>query len=146
MVLLLLGLVRNDLANDWRISLPENLPNYFFINIPSSDRNGFMKALADRGGTPSRVLPMIRGRMTAINGEPIEGMRFGRQEGEDSATREQNLSWAAELGPDNRVVAGKWWGPADVGKPLVSLSTEFQESLNVKLGDKLSFDIGGETF
>lgn len=146
MVLLLLGLVRNDLANDWRISLPENLPNYFFINIPSSDRDAFLKALADRGGTPSRVLPMIRGRMTAINGEPIEGMRFGRQEGEDSATREQNLSWAAELGPDNRVVAGKWWGPEDAGKPLVSLSTEFQESLNVKLGDKLSFDIGGETF
>ena len=35
MVLLLLGLVRNDLANDWRISLPPNLPNYFFVNIPT---------------------------------------------------------------------------------------------------------------
>jgi putative ABC transport system permease protein len=146
MVLLLLGLVRNDLANDWRISLPENLPNYFFINIPSSDRQAFIDALIERGGTPSRVLPMIRGRMTAINGQPIERLQFNRQEGEDSAMREQNLSWAAELGPDNRVVAGKWWGPQDAGKPLVSLATEFQESLHVKLGDRLTFDIGGETF
>jgi putative ABC transport system permease protein len=146
MVLLLLGVVRNDLANDWRISLPEDLPNYFFINIPSPDRDAFMQAIAERGGTPSRVLPMIRGRMTAINGRAIEGMRFGAQEGEDNATREQNLSWAAELGPDNRVVAGKWWGPEDAGKPLVSLATEFEESLRVKLGDTLTFDIAGESF
>ncbi len=146
MVLLLLGLVRNDLAKDWRISLPENLPNYFFINIPSSDRDAFIQELMARGGHPERVLPMIRGRMTAINGRAIEGMRFNGQEGEDSATREQNLSWAAELGPDNRIVAGTWWGPEDAGKPLVSLATEFQESLHVKLGDTLTFDIAGETF
>jgi putative ABC transport system permease protein len=145
MVLLLLGLVRNDLANDWRISLPENLPNYFFINIPTTDRDAFMQALVDRGGKPARVLPMIRGRMTAINGRSIETMRLGG-EGDDNANREQNLSWAAELGPDNRVIEGKWWGPEDAGKPLVSLATEFQESLRVKLGDKLTFDIAGETF
>jgi putative ABC transport system permease protein len=146
MVLLLLGLVRNDLARDWRISLPENLPNYFFINIPSSDRDAFVQDLEQRGATPTRLMPMIRGRMTAINGRAIEGMRFNGQEGEDNATREQNLSWAAELGPDNRVVEGKWWGPQDYGKPLVSLATEFQESLHVKLGDTLTFDIAGETF
>jgi putative ABC transport system permease protein len=145
MVLLLLGLVRNDLARDWRISLPENLPIYFFINIPASDRDAFVKDLEQRGATPTRLMPMIRGRMTAINGRPIEGMRFNGQEGEDNATREQNLSWAAELGPDNRVVEGKWWGPQDYGKPLVSLATEFQESLRVKLGDTLTFDIAGET-
>ncbi|HVY82227.1 MAG TPA: FtsX-like permease family protein, partial [Steroidobacteraceae bacterium] len=146
MVLLLLGLVRNDLARDWRISLPENLPNYFFINIPATERDAFIKDIEQRGATPTRVLPMIRGRMTAINGRSIEDLRFDRQDGEDNATREQNLSWAAELGPDNRIVEGKWWGPEDYGKPLVSLATEFQESLHVKLGDTLTFDIAGETF
>jgi len=146
MVLLLLGLVRNDLAKDWRISLPADLPNYFFVNIPSDQREGFLDALAERGGKASRVLPMIRGRMTAINGQPVERMRFRGEEGEDSAAREQNLSWAAELGPDNRIIAGQWWGPEDSGKPLVSLATEFQESLGVKLGDSLTFDIAGEQF
>jgi putative ABC transport system permease protein len=145
MVLLLLGLVRNDLANDWRISLPADLPNYFFVNIPTADRQAFLDALVERGGKTSRVLPMIRGRMTAINGQPVEKLQF-REGGEDNAAREQNLSWAAELGPDNRIVAGNWWGPQDAGKPLVSLATEFQESLGVKLGDSLTFDIAGERF
>ena len=33
MVLLLLALVRNDLLEEWRASLPDDAPNYFMINI-----------------------------------------------------------------------------------------------------------------
>ena len=50
-------------------------------------------------------------------------------DGENFAAREQNLTWAAELGADNSIVAGRWWSTEDFGKPLVSLATEFQESL-----------------
>ena len=64
---------------------------------------------------------------------------------ENFATREQNLTWTAELGADNRIIAGHWWTPADFGKPLVSLASEFQESLGLRLGDQLTFDIAGES-
>ncbi len=50
-----------------------------------------------------------------------------------------------EAGDDNRIVAGRWWTADDVGKPLVSLATEFQERLGVKLGDRLAFNVAGET-
>ncbi len=60
------------------------------------------------------------------------------------AEREQNLTWSTELGDDNRIVAGRWWTAADRGQPLVSLATEFQESLGLKLGDRLEFDVAGE--
>ena len=106
MVLLLLGLVRNDLANDWKISLPPTLPNYFFINIPQNERDSFMSELAARGASPSRVLPMIRGRLTAINGALVERRRFNNQDGEEFAGREQNLTWADELGADDLVDVG----------------------------------------
>jgi putative ABC transport system permease protein len=145
MVLLLLGLVRNDLEKDWRISLPENLPNYFFINIPQNERDTFMSELAARGASPSRVLPMIRGRLIDINNARVESRRFNNQDGEEFAGREQNLTWAGELGPDNRIVAGKWWRAQDHGKPLISVATEYQESMGLKLGDTLTFDIAGET-
>ncbi len=144
MVLLLLGIVRNDLGNDWRASLPADLPNYFFINIPPDQRQAFERSLIARGARTSRVLPMIRGRLTAINAQSIETRRVREQDGEDFAGREQNLTWADELGADNRIVAGRWWTREDFGKPLVSLATEFQESLGVKVGDRLTFDIAGE--
>ncbi len=41
MMLLLLTVVRNDLLNDWRRSLPADTPNFFFINIPPNDHQGF---------------------------------------------------------------------------------------------------------
>src|SRR6267378_738509 len=33
----------------------------------------------------------------------------------------------------------------DAAKPLVSISTEYQEALQLKLGDKISFDVAGES-
>jgi putative ABC transport system permease protein len=146
MVLLLLAIVRGDLNSDWRRSLPENVPNYFFVNIPPADRNALIDFLHARGAQTARVLPMIRGRLVAINGRSLERLAVGGENGDRLATREQNLTWAAQLGDDNRVIEGRWWTPEDFGKPLVSLSTEMQESLGLRVGDKLTFDVGGESF
>ena len=144
MVLLLLSILRTDLNSDWQRTLPQNLPNYFFVNIPPQVRTEFMSFLQAQGARTTRLLPMIRGRLLAINGQPVEESR-GASGVENFATREQNLTWAPELGPDNRIVAGRWWSAADAGQPLVSLATEFQEALGVRLGDRLTFDIAGET-
>jgi putative ABC transport system permease protein len=146
MVLLLLGIVRNDLNSDWRRTLPANIPNYFFVNIPPADRDAFVQFLQDRGAQTARVLPMIRGRLTRIKGRSVEDLKFSGEEGENLATREQNLTWATEPGADNRIIAGEWWTAADYGKPLVSLATEMQDSLGINVGDSLSFDIAGEPF
>jgi putative ABC transport system permease protein len=144
MVLLLLSILRTDLNSDWRRTLPQNLPNYFFINIPPQERAEFVSFLEAQGARTTRVLPMIRGRLIAINGRAVE--KTHSPHGEDNfATREQNLTWAAELAPDNRVIAGRWWSAADAGRPLVSLASEFQEALGVQVGDQLTFDIAGET-
>jgi putative ABC transport system permease protein len=144
MVLLMLGIVRNHVQDSWRHSLPEDLPNYFFVNIPPDERAPFIEFLQARGAQTSRVLPMIRGRLTAINDRPVEGAQSAG-DGENFAAREQNLTWTADLGADNSIVAGRWWTREDFGKPLVSLATEFQESLHVRVGDRLTFDIGGES-
>lgn len=145
MLLLALAILRNDLVTDWRASLPADVPNYFFVNIPPEQREDFRRALTAQGAVLSRMLPMIRGRLTAINGQPVQGRKFAAPRGEGFAEREQNLSWSDELGDDNRIVAGHWWQPGDTGKPLVSLATDFQESLGLKLGDRLRFDIAGES-
>jgi putative ABC transport system permease protein len=146
MVLLLLAVVRNDLLNDWRRSLPADIPNYFFINIPPDEAQAFTAFLAEKGARSSRTLPMIRARLTEINDREIADIRFTSPRGAGFATRDQNITWAADLGKDNRVVEGTWFAASDAGKPVVSISTEFQEALGLKLGDKLAFDVAGEPF
>ncbi|MBK6597198.1 MAG: FtsX-like permease family protein [Proteobacteria bacterium] len=146
MVLLLLAVVRNDLLSDWRKSLPSDIPNYFFINIPPEERTAFVEFLRERGAQTSRALPMIRARLTGINGRGVEDTPFADARGQGFANREQNITWTRELGPDNQIVAGRWFADDDVGKALVSISTEFQEALGLVLGDRLEFDVAGETF
>ena len=146
MVLLLLGLVRTDLERDWRQSLPADAPNYFFVNIPPEQRTQFAATLEHEGARLTRMMPMMRGRLTSINGAAVEGMHFRDLQGEGFSGREQNVTWAAELGADNQIIAGRWWDPGRSGQKLVSLSTEFQDSLGLKVGDQVGFDIGGESF
>ena len=144
MVLLLLAVVRNDLLADWRRSLPADIPNFFFINIPPDERQAFFAFLEERGAARARALPMIRARLTQLNGQPVENIRFVDPRGDGYSRRDQNITWQADLGDDNNIVAGRWWTQAEHGEPLVSISDEYQQGLGLKIGDRMTFDIAGE--
>jgi putative ABC transport system permease protein len=144
MVLLLLAVVRGDLLEDWRASLSPDTPNFFMINIPDGEKAEFARFIEERGLPAPRLFPMIRARMTAINGRPIEEVAPKSDRGREWAEREQNLSWAETPQVDNRIVAGRWWDEGDRGKHYVSVATEYQEDLGLALGDRLRFDVAGE--
>jgi len=144
MVLLLLAVVRNDLLKDWRASLPADTPNFFMINIPAMETAEFAQFVESRGLPTPQLFPMIRARMIAINGRPIDEVVAGNDRAQGFAEREQNLSWAEQPQLDNRIVAGRWWEESDRGKAYVSVATEYQEDLGLELGDLLAFDVAGE--
>ncbi len=144
MVLLLLAVVRTDLLEDWRASLPADTPNFFMINIPADATGSFTDFVQALGLPKPSLFPMIRARMTAVNGTPMDELPLSTDRGRGFAEREQNLSWAADLQVDNRITAGRWWTAADYGRPLVSVAAEYQEALELKLGDRLTFDVAGE--
>jgi putative ABC transport system permease protein len=145
MVLLLLAVVRGDLLADWRRSLPANVPNNFLINIRPEERQSLQEFLQAHGLGQPAMYPMVRARITAINSQPGDSIKLRGDSGRGFLEREQNLTWAADLMDDNQLIEGSWWTAADARKPLVSISTEYQEALHLKLGDKISFDIAGES-
>ena len=145
MMLLLLAVVRGDLLTDWRRSLPSDVPNNFMVNIRPEERAPLEEFLRSHGFGEPQLYPMVRARMTAINGVPAESRKLNGDRARGFVEREQNLTWSAALPEDNQLVAGHWWTPAEFAEPLVSISSEYQEALGLKLGDTLSFDVAGET-
>jgi len=143
MVLLLLAVVRGDLLADWRRSLPSDVPNNFLINIRPEERQPLEDFMNAHDFGRPKMYPMVRARISAINGRPSDALSPG-ESGRSFIEREQNLTWSAQLMDDNQLIAGRWWTAADAGKPLVSISSEVQEALHLKLGDHLSFDVAGE--
>jgi putative ABC transport system permease protein len=145
MALSLLGIIRADLTGGWRHTLPKDLPNYFFINIPAARRSEFSSALQSLGARPQRMLPLLRGRLRAIDGRPVESIHFANPRGRHFALREQNFTDAAVLGSSNRIIAGRWWSAADAGRPLVSVASQYMRWLGLRLGESLTFEVGGNT-
>ncbi|MFO1406012.1 MAG: FtsX-like permease family protein [Steroidobacteraceae bacterium] len=143
-VLLMLALVRDDLLREWRASLPADAPNHFMINIRPDEGGAVQAFLADRGLRDAGLVPMVRARLSAVNGVPVERLTFDSDRAQGFVERESNLTWAARLGRDNRIVAGRWWRDGDGGGPRVSVEKEYAETLGLKLGDTLTYDVAGE--
>lgn len=142
MLMLLIALSRAQLIDGWRTRLPPDAPNQFLINIQPDERAAVSELLRERTGTAPELVPLVRARLTHIDGEPV-GERAVGERGERFAQRESNLTWADRLPGSNRIVGGEWWDGSPV-QPEVSVEEEFAQSLGIALGDVLRFDIAGE--
>ncbi len=142
MVLLVLSLVRNDLLASWQATLPPDAPNHFLINIQTAEVEGIHDFLAARGLSETRLHPMVRGRLTAINGHPTSSGDYTTPRAQRLVEREFNLSWTDTLQEDNRIVAGHWWRDGDEG--VISVEEGLAETLGIALNDTLQFQIAGQ--
>lgn len=145
MMLLLLGIVRNDLMSGWQEMLTEDAPNQFLINIQSDQHDALARVFQDAGLEPPQLFAMVRGRMTHLDGVPVDEVELVDERARWFVERDANLSWAADLQADNRIVAGEWWTVAEHGQPLLSLEQERAERMGIGVGDTLTYDIAGES-
>lgn len=146
MALLLLSVVRGELVGAWRDSAPPDAPNRFVINIQPDQRAPVEQKLVQAGVNQVKLYPMIRGRLIKVNGQATSGGRFAQPQVKRMLEREFNLSTMADLPPKNEVVQGQWYGDQNrdpAGPAEASVEKGLFDSLGLKLGDKLLFDIGG---
>jgi putative ABC transport system permease protein len=152
-------LVRGDLLTTWQTQLPEDTPNYFAINIQPDEREAFTGVLEGATDARSALYPMVRGRITAINGQPPQEAVPAEARGDNALRRELNLTWRETLPEGNRLVAGEWFDePAEAGgseaggwfdaveaEPRtvpISMEDGLAERFGMALGDTITFTIG----
>jgi putative ABC transport system permease protein len=144
----LIALLRGELLDTWQNQLPKNAPNYFALNILPAERDNFAERISRLSTHSAPLYPMIPGRLMSINGEPVSKFVTKDSRGENATQRDLNLTWAANLPEGNSITEGQWWNNEQApteGTPGVSVETKLAKSLNMKLGDTLSFVIGGTT-
>ena len=152
MALLLLTFVRTDLLDRWQVSLAQDAPNRFIINVQPDQVQPVRDFVAEQGLAPPTLFPMVRGRLIAHNGQAVAKAARGGDTPADRdeartrrrMEREFNLSSTTALRDDNKVVAGEFWGTQVPPEPQLSVEEEFAESLGWKVGDRVAFDIAGQ--
>ncbi|KMT66565.1 ABC transporter permease [Catenovulum maritimum] len=153
-LLMIVLVLKNDLLTQWQDQIPEGTPNYFAVNIPNHQVDNFSQAFAQQGISLTDTYPVTRGRLIAVNDIPVRDQVSKEKKKKDSEVeqsaprsfgRELNLTAYPSVPIDNEVVAGSWW-QAEETKPQVSIESGVAERMELKLGDKLSFNIAGWEF
>lgn len=139
--LALIGVLSRDLLDTWKLSLSDDTPNYFLINGREEQRQPILDALAARGAERLTHAPVAVARLRAINDVPVSEIQVDGPAGRDRLQRNQNLSWSAQPGVGNRIVAGQWFRPDD-GVAEVSVATSWADPLKVRPGDRLTLAVG----
>jgi len=140
LALVLLVLLRTDLIDSWRAATPKGAPNRFVINVQPDQADAFRARLDAAGVQGYDWYPMIRGRLVAINGKPVKLDDHAEERAKRLLDREFNLSHAAALPAHNQLAAGRWQ-PEE--RDALSVEEGLAQTLGLKLGDALKFDIGG---
>jgi putative ABC transport system permease protein len=142
LALALLVLLRTDLIASWRQATPANAPDRFVINVQPEQANDFLANLNKAGVQSPDWFPMIRGRLVAINGREVSPTDFEGERAKRLIDREINLSHSATLPGHNPLTSGRWVSEEVDG---VSVEQGIADTLGLKLGDQLRFDIAGQT-
>lgn len=140
----LIALLRGELLDNWQDQLPGDAPNHFALNVLPAERDAFAARLAELSPHPAPLYPVVPGRLIMINDEPVRQLVSKESRAERAIQRDLSLTWAEQLPSDNLITAGSWWDATHTSElPGVSVEAKLAESLQLKLGDRLRFNVGG---
>ena len=144
-VLVALTLVEANFQTRIREVADAEAPTLFMMDIQSAQVEGLRAMLEEAAGSPQRVMtyPMVRGRITAINGKRIDE-NTAAEDVRWAVRGDRGLSYSTILPENARLVAGEWWQPDYKGSPLVSIDERFIEGLGLALGSTVTLNVLGE--
>ncbi len=144
--ILLLTITRGDLINAWRQAAPPDAPNRFVIGIQPEQLEPLREFFKTAGAPLPEVYPMVRGRLTELNGRPVSEQDYPDERAKRLVEREFNLSYMDVLPSHNQVSAGRWFDAKPRGEAEASVEEGIAKTLGLKLGDRLTYNAGGELF
>jgi len=141
--LLLLTVARGDLLASWQSRMPPDAPNRFLVNVQPGQKVAMGEFFKSKGFAPPHLEPMVRGRLVQVNGAPVTAESYEDPRARRLLDREFNLSWSAQLPTGNTISAGRWHDAGQQKTAEFSVEQGLAETLNLKLGDRIMYDIAG---
>lgn len=145
-----IDILQSSILKEIRIDQKGDRPNFFSVDLRREDLDGFRSLLKENQAEGLRLAPMIYMRLKTKNGEPIGGTGNSQEALNESWQDRVNrrglfVSYREKQLKSETIVDGKWWtesGQAG-GLPRIGLDTQFADGLDIEVGDRLGFDVGG---
>lgn len=124
-------------------AMPREAPSFFFLDLQGDqlDRFAALVAAAPGGRIIDRV-PALRGRITRIDGVPVDRATVGR-EAQWAIQSDRGVTYADVPPPGGTVSEGSWWPAGYAGPPLLSLDEGIARGFGIGVGDRLTVNVLG---
>jgi putative ABC transport system permease protein len=124
-------------------ALPSRAPSFFFVDIQPDQTAAFDKTIAAfRSQQDYKRTPMIRGRITALNGVPSAQVKVSN-DAKWVLNGDRGITYAATPPPGTHITEGQWWAETYSGPTLVSLDQSVAQGAGLKIGDSITLNVLG---
>lgn len=142
-LLVALASIDGNLRSQIEESLPEDAPNFFFVDIQNNEIDAFRDKLVEMAPDGKIIaVPMLRGRVVDLKGIPSDEYEAAPG-GEWVLQGDRGITYAKNLPENSTLSSGEWWDQDYSGPPLVSVAAEEAGELNLAIGDKITVNVLG---
>ncbi|MBL4891105.1 MAG: ABC transporter permease [Rhizobiaceae bacterium] len=144
-LLVALALIDGNLRQQVGNNIPNQAPDFFFVDIQNTEIDGFRSKLSELApGSKIISVPMLRGRVSELKG--IRAEDYDTSNGGEWVLRgDRGITYSKRLPENSTLAKGAWWPEDYSGEPLVSFASEEAGELNLDVGDMISVNVLGRT-
>ena len=136
-------LIDRTMAAEVNEALPSRAPSFFFVDIQPDETADFDRTIAAfKSREDYKRTPMIRGRITALNGVPSAQAKID-PDVKWVLSGDRGITYATEPPPGTVITSGRWWAANYTGPTLISLDQEVAQGTGLKIGDTMSLNVLG---
>lgn len=129
------GMIDGDVSDD--------APAFFYLDIPAPQKDAFVTvAKADTAIERIETAPMLRGRITGINGERADPEKID-PEARWMLRGDRGLTYSDTPAEGTTLTEGEWWSAEYTGEPLVSFIDEEGRAMGLEIGDTVTVNVLG---
>ncbi|MEO6588047.1 MAG: FtsX-like permease family protein [Pyrinomonadaceae bacterium] len=142
-VVLAVQSLQTNLVREFDFSRNERLPSMFFIDVQRSQVEDLKNLITQMSSEQPEITPTVRARISAVNGEAFDFNNREIRQQQGQIGREFAVTYRPNLDKNESIISGNWWSNESGDAAEVSVLDDMSETLNVKVGDYITFDISG---
>ncbi|MGH6827987.1 MAG: ABC transporter permease, partial [Rhizomicrobium sp.] len=128
-------LIDRTMATEVNQSLPSRAPSFFFVDIQPNEVQAFDRTIQSFNSAHDyKRTPMIRGRITALNGVPSAKAKVA-SDVKWVLAGDRGISYAATPPKGTVITEGRWWPANYDGPTLISLDQDVANGTGLAIGD-----------
>jgi putative ABC transport system permease protein len=138
--------LQENLVREFTVNMSPDLPDMFLLDV-QRDQVASVGALLKKWqqpGTPEpRLLPVLRARVTGVQGREISLDSYEDVRGRGSLAREYTITYRPTLERNESIIAGEFWDATPSASGEVSIEESLRERFRINVGDTVRFDVLG---